>query len=143
MITIEQKALKLMVQDAETSFPNECCGFFYGTEDEQGNRVVLEAQIVENSKEGDQRRRFEISPFDYMKAENYAIKNELILLGVYHSHPQHPAIASQHDLAKAMPYFSYVILSIIDAKTNDIKSWRLLDSGEKFEEETVKIDLKS
>lgn len=140
MIKIEKQALELMIQDAESTFPNECCGFFYGTEDAEGNRTVVEAKIVENSKEGDQRRRFEISPFAYMKAENYAIEKNLTLLGVYHSHPQHPAIASVHDLAKAMPYFSYIILSVLDAKTDDIKSWRLLDSGEKFVEESVSIE---
>lgn len=140
MIKIEKQALDLMIKDAEDTFPNECCGFFYGIENEEGTRLISIAQIVENSKEGDQRRRFEISPFAYMKAENYALENNLTLLGVYHSHPQHPAIASEHDLAKAMPYFSYVILSVMDAKTVDIKSWRLLDSGEKFIEETVSID---
>ena len=77
---------------------------------------------VENSKEGDQRRRFEISPLEYMKAERFAIENQLQLLGVYHSHPDHPAIASQHDLAVAMPYFSYIIISVINKKRADIKS---------------------
>ena len=74
-----------------------------------------------------------ISPLDYMKAEEYADNNNLILLGVYHSHPEHPAIPSEHDLKVAMPYFSYVIVSVKKKKAVDFRSWRL--SNGRFEEE--------
>ncbi len=121
----------------EEAFPNECCGFLFGNEKE-GRLINLSTQ-VENSKEGDQRRRFEISPFDYMKAEQFAIENNTQLLGIYHSHPNHPAIASVHDLEKAMPYFSYVIVSIMDRKYADIKSWKLYDEKREFYEERVLI----
>jgi proteasome lid subunit RPN8/RPN11 len=139
-----QSSIKLtsVVEEAirihgEQAFPNECCGFLFGNETD--GRVINLSTRVENSKEGDQRRRFEISPFDYMKAEQFAIENETTLLGIYHSHPNHPAIASVHDLAKAMPYFSYVIVSIMDGKYDDIKSWKLYDEKREFHEEQVLI----
>jgi len=138
LIEVNKTAFIQMQQDAENSFPNECCGFFFGKE-ENGKRRVFQSTEVINSKEGDQRRRFEISAFDYMKAEQYALENELDLLGVYHSHPQHPAIASEHDLAKAMPYFSYIILSVQDGQYDHIKSWRLKDEVRQFEEEKIII----
>ncbi len=119
----------------EADFPNECCGFLYGNEKEE--RIIELAMPVENKKEGDQRRRFEITPFQYMKAEQYALENKIQLLGVYHSHPNHPAIASEHDLAKALPYFSYVIISVMEGKMNDVKSWKLKDGERIFEEEKV------
>lgn len=134
-VTIESRALNTILADAQNTFPNECCGFMYGVETDE--RIVTEAIPVINSKEGDQRRRFEISPFDYMKAERYALENNLILLGVYHSHPNHPAIASVHDLAKAMPYFSYVIVSVMEGEIDHVQSWRLKDDERKFEEEAV------
>ena len=121
----------------EEAFPNECCGFLFG--DETNGRFINLSTKVENSKEGDQRRRFEISPFDYLKAERFAIENNTTLLGIYHSHPDHPAIASAHDLEKALPYFSYVIVSILDGKFEDIKSWKLLDEKREFYEEQVFI----
>ena len=129
-----EEAIKL---HGEQAFPNECCGFLFGNEND--GRIINLSTRVENSKEGDQRRRFEISPFDYMKAEQYSIENNTTLLGIYHSHPNHPAIASVHDLAKAMPYFSYVIVSIIEGKYNDIKSWKLYDEKREFFEEEVLI----
>ncbi|MFK7907141.1 MAG: M67 family metallopeptidase [Chitinophagales bacterium] len=138
IVHINNEASATMIKDAINAFPNECCGFFYGTENEE-ERIVTIAQPVLNSKEGDQRRRFEISPFDYMKAERFALQNDLLLLGVYHSHPNHPSIASVHDLAKAMPYFSYVIISVVDGKLNTVQSWRLRDDVREFREEEVHI----
>ena len=129
-----EEAIKI---HGEEAFPNECCGFLFGNE--ENGRLINLSTRVENSKEGDQRRRFEISPFDYMKAEQFAIENNTTLLGIYHSHPNHPAIASEHDLAKAMPYFSYVIVSIMEEKYEDIKSWKLFDEKREFYEEQVLI----
>jgi proteasome lid subunit RPN8/RPN11 len=136
-IKISSEALQVMYEDSKSAFPNECCGFLYGNENEE--RLIDLAIPVVNSKEGDQRRRFEISPFDYMKAEQFAIENDTQLLGVYHSHPNHPAIASETDLSKAMPYFSYVIVSIYDGEIKDVKSWKLKDEERTFEEEEVSI----
>jgi proteasome lid subunit RPN8/RPN11 len=124
-------------QHAAEAFPNECCGFLYGNE--LNGRLLSQAVPANNSKDGDQRRRFEISPLDYLRAEQYAEANNTELLGIYHSHPNHPAIASEHDLAVAMPYFSYVIVSVFENETREIKSWKLLDYERKFIEEKVTI----
>ena len=97
MISIQQQAKEIMIEDAIGSYPDECCGFFYGTEDRKGNRVITHVLVVNNSKEGDKKKRFEISPKDYLKAERFADEQGLQLLGVYHSHPNHPAIPSEHD----------------------------------------------
>jgi len=135
-ITICPEAGAVINKDGRASFPNECCGFLYGTD--SPSRTITEAIPVTNTKPGDQRRRFEISPSDYMKAEQYALAKGLQLLGVYHSHPNHPAIASKHDLAVAMPYFSYVIVSVMAGKIADLKSWRLKETEAKeFAEEVV------
>jgi proteasome lid subunit RPN8/RPN11 len=137
MIRIERQALDEMIHDAVQSFPDECCGFFFGTE-EGDNRRVEKIQVVNNSKEGDKRRRFEIAPRDYLKAEQYADEQGLQLLGVYHSHPNHPAMPSEHDRVAAQPYFSYVIISIMEGRADAVRSWRLNDD-EKFDEETVGV----
>ncbi len=135
MITIEPVAKELMIEDGIKSFPDECCGFIYGNEDEKGNRLVTEIILVDNSKHGDKTRRFEISPKDYLKAEQHASEKNLQLLGVYHSHPNHPAIPSEHDRIAAQPYFSYIIISVIN-NTTQLRSWRLNESAQ-FEEEKV------
>ena len=136
MISIQSIANKLMIEDAVGSFPDECCGFFFGSEDARGDRTVTHVLVVNNAKEGDKRRRFEISPKDYLKAEQFADENDLQLLGVYHSHPNHPAIPSETDRLSAQPYFSYIIVSVYDKEVRDIRSWRL-NSNSQFDEEFI------
>lgn len=139
-LIIEPGALELMVNDAEDSHPNECCGFFFGNED--GNvRNIMRSTIAQNSKEGDQRRRFKIDPLDYMKAEQFAEESGLQLLGVYHSHPEHPAIPSEHDRKQAMPFFSYIIISVYGGELKDIRSYRLNEEREFEEEEITNIKI--
>ena len=130
------KAAKAVIfDDSEQTHPHECCGFLYGTDVD--NRIITEAIPVVNTRTENRERRFEISPLEYMKAEAYADDNDLTLLGVYHSHPEHPAIASVHDLKQAMPYFSYVITSVKSAKVVDVKSWKLNDAGQFIEEKVL------
>lgn len=128
-----------MLGHAVQIFPDECCGFLYGKEDEEGNRVVTGILIVDNAKPGDKRRRFEIGPRDYMKGEQYAVEHDLTLLGVYHSHPNHPAIPSEHDRVAAQPYFSYIIISVKDGIVDHVRSWRLNDEAQFDEENTLTI----
>ena len=135
MVIIEPRIHDLMLHDASQAFPDECCGFLFGTE--KGDlRFLTDILVVNNAKEGDKRRRFEIAPKDYLKAEQYAFDRNLTLLSVYHSHPSHPAIPSEHDRVAAQPYFSYLIVSVYDRGRTNVRSWRLNDD-QKFEEEAI------
>lgn len=133
-IVLNEESKKVMLDDAIEAYPHECCGFLYGTEN--GNRQITEAVVVNNTREENRERRFEISPLDYMKAEEYADANDLKLLGIYHSHPDHPAVPSEYDRIHAMPYFSYIIVSVRKRKVAAVNSWRLNDEGQ-FDEEKV------
>jgi proteasome lid subunit RPN8/RPN11 len=85
---------------------------------------------VENRK-----RRFEIAPKDYLKGERYAAEQDVQFLGIYHSHPNHPAIPSEHDRVAAQPYFSYVIISVQEGVIDHTRSW-VLNENFQFDEET-------
>jgi proteasome lid subunit RPN8/RPN11 len=136
MIHIESPIRSLLIEHAIRVFPDECCGFLFGSEDEQENRNVMGITEVNNSKLGDKTRRFEISPMDYMGAEQYALEKNWKLMGVYHSHPNHPAIPSEHDRRAAQPYFSYLIISVLHNDVITLRSWRLNDR-EQFDEEKI------
>ncbi len=138
MIIIDSSARTELLKDATAAFPDECCGFLFGKEDINGFRAITGIQVVNNAKQGDKRRRFEIAPLDYIKAEQYADENNLQLLGVYHSHPNHPAIPSEHDRVAAQPWFSYVIVSVMNGKPDALRSWRLNDDNQ-FDEENVGV----
>lgn len=137
MLNIEQTPLDEMIKDAVRTFPDECCGFLLGKE-KDNIRTIIKIQVVDNAKEGDKRRRFIISAKDYLKAELFADENNLQLIGVYHSHPNHPAIPSEHDRVAAQPYFSYIILSVMNNEFDHIRSWRL-NEQQQFEEEKILI----
>ena len=129
-----------MINHALETYPNECCGFIFG-EDHIDGRKISEVHPTGNSREGDQRRRFEINPLDYLKAERYALANDLTLVGIYHSHPDHPAVPSEHDLKQAVPFFSYIILSVEQDGVKHITSWQL-DKNNQFQEENILVENK-
>lgn len=138
-LVVSSDVLRRMFKHLESTYPNEGCGFLLGSDG--ASREVTELYLVENGQGGDQRRRFTILPDDYRQAEAYADKNGLTLLGVYHSHPDHPALPSEHDLRQAVPFFSYIIVSIVQGNTNAISSWRLDEEGEFEEEKILKREL--
>lgn len=135
MLILEETVLEYVKNHAEEDYPNECCGFFFGKDGEERN--VTLAEKVANTQDGDQRRRFQIDPKDYQKAEKYALENNLDLLGVYHTHPDHPAEPSEHDRSVALPYFSYIIISVRKGTSTDIRSWKLNEERQ-FEEEHIR-----
>ncbi len=135
-VHIASSAMELIHNEGAQAFPDECCGFLYG---EGGDtRQITLAVAVKNSQEGDQRRRFQIDPLDYMRAEQFAFDEGLELLGIYHTHPNHPAKPSIHDLNQAMPEFSYLILSVQEGTPDHARSWRLGEAGF-FQEENLTI----
>jgi proteasome lid subunit RPN8/RPN11 len=140
MITIEKEAGTVMNDDAIKAFPDECCGFMFGKENADGNRVVTKALPIDNSASENRKRRFVIAPKDYMKGEQFAADNNLQLLGIYHSHPDHPAIPSEHDRVAAQPWFSYVIISVSRDGVKNARSWVLNDNFQ-FDEETYNDQL--
>lgn len=137
MLYLTSEARQEILDDALRTFPDECCGFLFG-EESNDTRIITQIQIVDNAKEGDKRRRFEISPADYMKAERFADEAGLLLLGVYHSHPNHPAVPSEHDRVVAQPYFSYVIVAVREQEFVSLQSWRLNDDFQ-FDEEHISV----
>lgn len=135
MIQIFEDVYENMYEDALLSLPNECCGFLFGHV-EHDTRIIKSMQKVKNCSNEDQRKRFSISALDYICAEKYAEENNLTLLGIYHSHPNHPAIPSETDRKDALPFFSYVIISVMNQQISHTYSWRLNDKNQ-FEEEPI------
>lgn len=137
MIQLSQDVIQKMKEHAIRDYPNECCGFFFGSVTDEGKWIDRSIQ-VKNNKKGDQRRRFEIAAEDYMQGEAYSEQFNTVFAGIYHSHPNHPAIPSEHDRKQAMPFFSYIIISVTDMQVNEVRSWKLTIDGN-FEEERIKI----
>ena len=118
---------------AARAYPDECCGALIGPR--QG--VVEGAVALENTTMGERRRRFLVGPSEYIEAERRADEAGQVLLGFYHSHPDHPAEPSAFDLEHAWPNLSYLIVSVQQGEWRNERSWRLQPDRAGFEEETL------
>jgi proteasome lid subunit RPN8/RPN11 len=120
-----------------SAYPDEGAGFLIGRL-EGSTRRVLDVLPVDNEREGDERRRrYLIGPHEMLRAENEAARRGLDLLGVFHSHPDHPSQPSETDRQWALPWLSYLITRVENGAAQDSRSWRLNDDRSAFEEETL------
>ena len=129
-------------QHAEREYPHECCGLLVGRIVDDGRARIIHACVpVENTfaEEGERHHRMAIEPLDYARAERRYAAEGLGVVGNYHSHPDHPAVPSQFDLEHLAPWptMSYIVVSVREGKTADLRSWELLPDRSRFEEEEV------
>jgi proteasome lid subunit RPN8/RPN11 len=138
MVYFSKTVLGQIQAHGEEAYPEEGAGFMLGTNEEQ--RTVMAIFALSNAREDTARHnRYLIKPEDYLKAEIEADRLGLQLIGVFHSHPDHPNHPSEFDKEWAQPFFSYVITSVDSGKAIESKSWRLLEDRSKFEEEKIKL----
>ncbi|HZZ44479.1 MAG TPA: M67 family metallopeptidase [Tepidisphaeraceae bacterium] len=122
-------------REGSAAYPNECCGIMIGR-DEGGKRIVERLEAVENEfEEGEKYHRFLITPQVLMRAEKNA--GGKLVLGFYHSHPDHPARPSEYDREHAWPFYSYVIVAITKGEPTDMTSWVLDEVTETFRRQDI------
>jgi proteasome lid subunit RPN8/RPN11 len=123
----------------EDSYPEEGAGLLLGSSD--GNSRVVDAIIsLTNAREDSARHtRYLITAQDMLRGEREAVRLGLDIVGVFHSHPNHPNRPSDFDREWAMPWFSYIITSVSEGKAISSRSWRLSDDREAFTEEKINI----
>jgi len=124
-------------KEGSAAYPNECCGIIYGR-DTKGERVVERLEAVANVfDEKEQYHRFSISPQQLMVAERTASEEKCLVLGFYHSHPDHPARPSETDRLHGWPFYSYIIVAIAKGEPIDMTSWILDDVTETFSRQDI------
>ena len=128
-------------EEGAQTYPNECCGIMIGHDMSDGactRRIVERLEPMQNTWDAaEQRRRFSIDPLALMKAEKSAAQGGQVVLGFYHSHPDHPARPSETDRQFGWPYYSYVIVSIQSREAVDMTSWVLDEQTETFARQDI------
>ncbi len=139
-IHISQTLLDDIHAYGENAYPEEGAGLLLGRSD--GDlRVVTAILTLPNAREESARHnRYLITALDMLHGEREAMKRGLDIIGVFHSHPDHPNHPSTFDREWAMPWFSYLITSVQNGKAVGTRSWRLADDRSKFEEEELKVE---
>jgi proteasome lid subunit RPN8/RPN11 len=132
-LTISKELLDQIHAHGEGAYPEEGAGFLIGMDGKVENILPLD-----NSREdGARHNRFLITPQDYLKAETAADTLGMNLIGVFHSHPDHPNRPSEYDREWAQPFFSYIITTVNAGRAIESRSWKLLEDRSKFEEEQI------
>jgi proteasome lid subunit RPN8/RPN11 len=135
MLAISKELLDQIHEHGEQAYPEEGAGFLVGNDGEVKNILPLH-----NAREQEARHnRFLITPEAYLNAELTAEKLGLSLIGVFHSHPDHPNRPSEYDREWAQPFFSYIITTVNEGKATKSRSWRLLEDRSRFEEEPIQV----
>jgi proteasome lid subunit RPN8/RPN11 len=138
MICLSKKIVDEIEYHAEQTYPEECCGMMLGI---SGNDTQsIEAVIrIDNSQDENRRRRFFITPAQYQQAEQLAKEWNMELLGFYHSHPDHPAAPSVFDTDHALPWFTYIIVSVGQGKAGAMTAWLLNEERTGFIDRTIMV----
>ena len=107
-----------------------------------GNNVVHAARVTRNvwPDEAEKATRFRIDEQEWLAIEMEAASADLDVIGVFHSHPDHPPVASPRDLAwAAFSGYSYLITEVRAGEPQSSRSWQLSPARDNFFEEDVEI----
>ena len=133
MVKISKTINNKLIGICEKGFPYEVCGILIGNKKNSNYEIenFHECENMNNERAND---RYELNPKDYIQGEKIAKSLGSSIIGIYHSHPNHPAIASETDKLYAWPEMVYMIYSIYDNKYKDLISWEINEKEDIFQE---------
>jgi len=159
-LLLPESAATVIRATAAAAYPNEGCGLLVGhpaTEASPHPQVhwaialanhwqpddgsytdtpLSEAAATASEAPLSQRRRYLIDPADWLRVQRQARAQQLDIIGIFHSHPDHPAEPSECDRRLAWPQYSYIIAAVMEGQVQPLKSWQLNASGQ-FEAEAI------
>lgn len=138
-LLISQELIALIHQHGENAYPEEGAGLLLGKVDGGRKQVTAILPLSNTREDGARFNRYLLSARDYLYGEEQAARRGLDVLGVFHSHPDHPNRPSEFDREWAMPWFSYLITSVNAGKAVSSRSWLLSEDRRSFSEEEVII----
>jgi proteasome lid subunit RPN8/RPN11 len=141
MLKISAPQLNIIKQHVASTYPNEGGGLLIGRADADGSKQVIEVRSIPNQRAiEDQHNRILITDQMYREGEAYADSLGLDLIGFFHSHPDHPARPSEFDREHALPWWSYLIISVQQGEPREVTSWQLRDDRSAFDAEEIVIE---
>ena len=119
-IVLAQKEKDKLIDHAIEQQPSESCAMLFGKKvgDDWNVKEVFLTQNMDNSQ-----TNFTISPEELLKGYQVAQKNQLEVVGVFHSHPNSDAIPSSTD--KKFMQNNPVPWIIFSGVSNDMRAYLL------------------
>jgi proteasome lid subunit RPN8/RPN11 len=137
-IRFTPESWKTLEQQAEAAYPFEGCGLLLGplTKDKVVAKIVQLKNVLRD--EGRGRFDFSFAPQEFAQAQLAAEKENLDVVGIYHTHPDHPPRPSKTDEGQPMlSGWINVIASVHGGKFKEAKAWWREEDGQPFIETTL------
>lgn len=131
---LEDAAVEAIDAAARADYPHEACGLLVGRDTPEVT-VVERSEPARNLAVDRLTDRYLLDPDDFYAADHAARRDGLDIVGVWHTHPDHPARPSPTDLEAAWPGYSYLIVSVAARGVVARRAWRL--DGDKFIEQEI------
>ena len=118
-IVIDESVLSLICEQARKDYPEEGCGLLF-----EKDGIIEDAVPIRNSAGTcDASSRYLMDPKEVYEAERSREKEGLYTAGVYHSHPDLPAVLSGEDERLMIPEQVYVIISVNGREIQEINAF--------------------
>ena len=118
-VRLETGVLDAIRREAKRAYPHEGCGALLGASPFE----VSEQVALPNQEQESPRVRFTVSPRDYLATEAAADARGLLLLGFWHSHPDHPAKPSATDRSYAWPGLLTLVIAVAHGEPGELTAW--------------------
>jgi proteasome lid subunit RPN8/RPN11 len=134
-VRITRAAMAAVEAHAAEGYPMEVCGMLVA---ERGSKTVSRALRVRNLVQ-DRRDRYEMDPRDQIRVQRECDRDGLEVLGYYHSHPDHPARASETDARRSWAGPVYLIVSCAAGRVVDANAFVAERDGGPMREEPLEL----
>jgi len=157
VVVIPKGMVQTIYQWAEKAYPNEGCGLLVGQFEEKNKKKVVRLATLTNQLltkninnaptlpterqgQGAGKTEFVMDPQEFNKEMLKAEQDGLDVVGIIHTHPDHPALPSRIDASQPfLAQWSNIIVAVHQGKTKEMKSWFREEDGQEFTEEQIVI----
>ena len=142
--TIAPHHLTILHHHLEAAYPQEGCGLMLGTIEQgilQIHQAIPTTNVWNHPEDIDRslHDRYEIDPREMLAAMKTARLNNLEIVGIYHSHPDHPANPSECDRSLAWSEYIYIICRVDSGSVSTTKAWQL-DDRQQFQSVHIVVE---
>ena len=123
------KLSKLVIEEIQAhgreAYPAEACGVFLGTMEAEAFQVRRIVRM-DNYRKSETNYEFVIEPEALLRVMKEARKENLDIVGFYHSHPDHPAKPSEKDKkwgGETWPGVAHLILAVAKGEPGNMGAW--------------------
>lgn len=136
MLELDRELVDRMIAHAEEIYPRECCGLLVGRS-AGGTRLATELHRTGNLNTERAHDRYILDPQDWQRIDAAARAKGLDIVGIYHTHPDHPSEPSKFDLDHAWEGYSYVVVEVARGRVASWRSW--VKQDERFVQEESRV----